>query len=235
MIKKIVVTGGSGRFGNILKNYKNRFNLYFPNRSKLNIENYNSIEKYLKKIKPKYLIHCAALSRPMNVHNINISKSINTNIIGTCNVVKACHKFKIKLIYFSTNYVYPKYKGDYKETDAVFPFNNYGWSKLGGEAAVQLYNNSLILRICMTEKPFVHKKAFYNVKSNFIFQEEVARILFKLLNLKGILNVGGPAQSVYSFAKKQNKNVKKLKCNLKNIPLNSVMNISKLRRKLKKW
>ena len=43
-------------------------------------------------------------------------------------------KFKIKLIYFSTNYVYPGNKGNYKEVDSVSPVNNYAWSKLGGEA-----------------------------------------------------------------------------------------------------
>ena len=52
------------------------------------------------------------------------------------------------------------------------PWNNYAWSKLGGECAVQMYKNSLILRVCMTEKPFIHNKAFTNVKLNFIFHEE---------------------------------------------------------------
>ena len=122
--------------------------------------------------------------------------------------------FCVAKIYFSTNYVYPKFKGVYRETDPVFPFNNYGWSKLGDEAAVQMYNNSLILRICMTEKPFLHNKAFYNVKTNFMFHEDVVKILFKVLNLKGILNIGGPIQSVFDFAKKFNPKVKKIKCNL---------------------
>ena len=38
-------------------------------------------------------------------------------------------------LFISTNYVYPGTKGNYKETDPVLPFNNYGWSKLGGESA----------------------------------------------------------------------------------------------------
>jgi len=231
-MKKIIVTGGSGRFGKILKNYKTKFIIYFPTRSKLDIKKYKSIDKYIKKTKPDYFIHCAAISRPMRIHDKDIKQSIDTNIIGTCNVVKACQKYNTKLIYFSTNYVYPKLKGLYSETDPIFPFNNYGWSKLGGEAAVQMYKNSLILRICMTEKPFVHKKAFYNVKSNFIFHEDVAQILFKVLNIKGILNIGGPIQSIFDFAKKFNPKVKKIKCNLKHIPLSSVMNISKLKKKV---
>ena len=123
-------------------------------------------------------------------------------------------------------------RGNYLETDPVKPFNNYGLSKLGGECAASMFKNSLILRITMTEKPFNHKKAFTNLKSNFMFHEDVVKILFKVLNLKGILNVGGPAQSVFDFAKKINPKVKKIKCNLKHIPLSSVMNISKLKKKV---
>ena len=56
--------------------------------------------------------------------------------------------------------------------------------KLGGECAVKMYDNSLILRIMMCEKPFIHKSAFYDVKTNFIFQEDVAKMIPKLLNKK---------------------------------------------------
>ena len=37
----------------------------------------------------------------------DIKKSIDLNIIGTANITKACEEKNIKLIYFSTNYVYP--------------------------------------------------------------------------------------------------------------------------------
>ena len=105
--------------------------------------------------------------------------------------------------------------------------NNYAWSKLGGEASVILYNNSLILRLSMTEKPFVHKKAFSNVKLNFIFHEDLSKILIKILNKKGIINLGGPTKTVYDFAKKHNRNVKKI-LNNKSFPNNPSMNLSKL-------
>ena len=62
----------------------------------------------------------------------------------------------------------------------------------------------------MTEKPFIHKKAFSNIKTSFIYHNEVANILLKLLNKKGIINIGGKAMNIYNFAKKENKNVKKL-------------------------
>ena len=71
--KKIVITGGDGRFASVLKQKKNKFKIYYPNKKKLNILKIDSIKNYLKRIKPKYLIHAAALSRPMKLHDKNIS------------------------------------------------------------------------------------------------------------------------------------------------------------------
>ena len=49
--KRIVITGGSGRFGTQLKKIKTNYTIYFPSKSKLNILNKKSIENYLKKKK----------------------------------------------------------------------------------------------------------------------------------------------------------------------------------------
>ena len=227
--KKILITGGQGRFANILKESKLKLNLIFPSKKQLNIIDIKSIERYIKKHRPKYLIHCAALSRPMKIHDADISKSIDLNIIGTANVVKICNQFNIKLIYFSTGYVYPGIKGNYKETDSLLPINNYAWSKLGGECAVSMYKNSLILRITMCEKPFLHKKAFYDIETNFMYHEDVVKIIPKILNKFGIINVGGKTQSVYEFAKNSNKNVKKIS-GKKIFPPKPSMNTSKLKK-----
>ena len=236
MVKKIVITGGTGRFGSLLKQKKNKDKLFFPNKKELNIINFKSIKKYLFKTKPDILIHLAGLSRPMAIHDKDIKKSIDLNIIGTANITKACEEKNIKLIYFSTNYVYPGTKGNYKETESLLPVNSYAWSKLGGEASVQLYKNSLILRICMTEKPFVHKVAFSNVITSFMYHEDAVKMLFKLINKKGIINIGGSPMTVYNFAKKDNKNVSKIKL-LKNnkigMPINSSMNINKMKKIIK--
>ena len=207
--------------------------MFYPNKTELDILDYKKIISYLKKFRPKILIHLAGLSRPMNIHQTDINKSIDLNIIGTSNITKACSDLKIKLIYFSTNYVYPGLKGNYTEVDPVKPFNNYAWSKLGGEAAVHLYKNSLILRVSMTEEPFIHKKAFKNVISNFLYHSEVVKILFKLLRKKGIINVGGKKRSIYDFAKEQNIRVKKINMKKNTLPKNSSMNLDKLRKMIR--
>jgi dTDP-4-dehydrorhamnose reductase len=232
MLKKIIVTGGDGRFAQELKKSKNKKKFIFRSKNQLNILSTKSIEKNIKEFKPKYLLHLAGLSRPMSIHDDKINKSIDLNIIGTCNLVKICILKKIKLIFFSTSYVYPGKKGNYKETDPILPWNNYGWSKLGAEAAVQMYKNSLIIRACMTEKPFVHNYAYSNVKSNFIFHDEIANIFLKVIDKKGIINIGGKPQSIYKFAKKNKKNVKK-KISKGEFPKKMDMSLGKLKKLLK--
>lgn len=236
MKKKIVVTGGSGRFGSCLKDTITNHEIFFPKKKIFNILNPDNMRKYLRKTGANVVIHLAGLSRPMSIHDKNINKSIELNIIGTANVTKVCSELNIKLIYFSTNYVYPGVKGNYSEHDNLFPVNNYAWSKLGGECSVQLYKNSLIIRVCMTEKPFLHKEAFANVKSSFMYHQDVAKILFKLLNKRGTINVGGESQYIYDFAKKDNDNVRKsfLKRSAKiGMPFDSSMNIKKLKKIIK--
>jgi len=236
-MKKIVVTGGTGRFGNLLKNFGTKYKIFFPNKAQLNILSPINIKNYLAKKKPNILIHLAGLSRPMKVHEIDIKKSIDLNIIGTANITKACSEKKIKLIYFSTNYVYPGSKGNYREIDPLLPVNNYAWSKLGCEASVQLYKNSLILRACMTEKPFVHDKAFGNVRTSFMYHEDAVKALFKLINKKGIINLGGEPKFIFDFVKKDKKNIKKIflkKSDNLGMPLDSSLNIKKLKQIVKK-
>ena len=230
---KVVVTGGTGRFAQSLKKKKSKYNFIYPSKTSLNILKLKSVRNFLRKTKPKYVLHLAGLSRPMDEHYKNINKSISLNIIGTAHLVNICSDLKIKLIYLSTSYVYDGKIGNYKEDDPVLPWNNYAWSKLGGECAVQMYKNSLILRVCMTEKPFVHKKAFANVKLNFIFHDEMVNMLIKTLDQKGIINIGGPAKTVFEFAKKYNPNVKKIynkKNKTNSFPPNPFMNLNKLKK-----
>ena len=60
----------------------------------------------------------------------------------------------------------------------------------------------------MTEKPFVHKFAFNDVEMNFMYHDEFAKILLKIIKKKGIINVGGKKQTVYNFIKQNQKNIK---------------------------
>ena len=87
----------------------------------------------------------------------------------------------------------------------------------------------------MTERPFVHKSAYANMITNFIFHEDIIPIIKKVMHKRGIINIGGPTKTVYSFAKKYNPKIKKIFIGKKNnlMPKNSSMNLSKMRRLIK--
>ena len=234
--KNILITGKSSRFCKYLKKYLNKYNTIYTDKKKFNLNNFKQMSNFIKNKRIHYLIHIAGLSRPMDIHDKNIILSIDLNIIGTANIVKLCKKNNIKLIYFSTNYVYPGTKGNYEEVDPVKPINNYAWSKLGGEASVKLYKNSLILRICMTDYPFVHKKAIKGAKTSFIYNKFVAKIIPHILNEKGVLNIGGEKRDIYNFAKKfAKKNIKPISLKkIKNFPRDSSISIKNLKKIIKK-
>lgn len=62
-----------------------------------------------------------------------------------------------------------------------------------------------MLRLYMTEKLFIHKKTFANVKTNFIFHDDVTPITFKLLDKKLVINLRGKKQSIFNFTYQTNK------------------------------
>ena len=78
---------------------------------------------------------------------------------------------------------------------------------------------------------------FDNTKISFVFPVILlVKILPKVLNKKGVINIGGKSQSVYSFAKKYNKKVKKIKTNINNtLPPNQTMNLNKLKKIMKNY
>jgi dTDP-4-dehydrorhamnose reductase len=101
-MKRILVTGGNGRFAKALKKLKSSNIFIYTDKKQLDINKVKSIESAIKKHKPDVILHLAGLSRPLKQHDKNITKSISLNIIGTSNLVNACIKNNLKIIYFST-------------------------------------------------------------------------------------------------------------------------------------
>ena len=198
----------------------------------MDITKINEVERVIKEFSPTHIIHTAAITRPMSIHEQNPAISIETNIVGTANITLMCLKYKIKLIYTSTDYVYNGTKGNYLETDGVNPFTSYGWSKLGGECSVKMCPNHLILRLAMCEKPFPHPKALVDMIKSPIYVDDVAKLVLNLIDEVGVINVGGKAQSVFDFVKDENPDIGKIRLSEigdVNMATNCSMNIEKLK------
>ena len=85
----------------------------------------------------------------------------------------------------------------------------------------------------MNDDYFPHKSAFTDYLTSFLKKSDVAKITLKLLDKKGIINVGGVKQSAYNFAKKLNSKVKKNTLKKKDRKLlgkNTSLNIKKLKK-----
>lgn len=206
---KILITGGNGEFCKNLVEQGNEHSFLTPTKKEVDITHYWKLDRYFHSHQSDFdiVIHAAAITRPMVIHEDNPTLSIQTNINGTSNVVLMCERYNKKIVYISTDYVYEGKDGNYKETDALKPFTKYGWSKLGGECAVQMYDNHLILRMAMNRKPFPHPKALKDMRKSIMYIDDAAKITLKLLGESGIINVGGKSQSVYDFVKNENPNV----------------------------
>ena len=111
MQNRILVTGGSGQLAReMLKLDKD---LLAPSREEMDVSSYDAIEKYCAGWKVSIVIHAAAVT---NKFNEDADEGyLLSNIIGTANVVLWCRRHKARLVYVSSDYVYPGERGGYSE------------------------------------------------------------------------------------------------------------------------
>ena len=196
--KTILISGGNGKLAAELNSLGERYGhrMICPDKRTMDVRDKASIDRLIDEAKPDLFVHCAA-----TLDDSNISLSLETNIIGTVNVVSVCMGRGLKLIYISTDYVYPKNKTDHAEDDPLLPVSKYAWTKMGGECAVQTYCNSLIVRGAICPSPYPHQQAYTDVHKNMIYQDEAARFILALLDETGVVNLGSASSSsLYDFA-----------------------------------
>jgi len=195
-------TGGNGLLGKEIKTYFPSAS--FPLHKEFDVSDYYQMDTYLTSKNIDLIIHMAAATDTRGIEN-DINKKLNaieTNIIGTANLVQLCIKHDIKLIYISTDYVFKGDKGYYVENDDLNPVNQYAWSKLGGECAVRLYENSLIIRTSFCANEFPYDKAFDDQYTSRLSVKQAGEMIAKEIvhNKKGIKHIVGPRQTVYELA-----------------------------------
>lgn len=197
--KKILFTGGSGLLGTHFK--KILPDLAYPSESEFNLLDTAKMENFISKGNYSTVLHAAAFTSPPKIDQ-DPMLAIDVNIIGTASLVKLCAKYKLKIVYISTDYVFRGDKGNYTETDPVYPVNKYAWSKLGGETAVRMYDDSLIIRTTFGPDIFPYEKAFVDQWTSRESVSRTASMIASLLdkNITGTIHVGGRRKSVFEYA-----------------------------------
>ncbi len=179
---KIIVTGGYGFIGShlikkLLKNknnyilnldaktyssmpeslslYKNYDNYSFK---KIDLYNYNKLNSIIQSFRPNIVFHLAAESHVDN----SIKKPnnfINSNIIGTYNLVNSCSKNikdlkNFKFIHVSTDEVYGSLKNkklkSFTEKNKFYPNSPYSASKASSDLIVRAWNKTYNLPVIIT-------------------------------------------------------------------------------------
>lgn len=185
---RILVTGGRGRLARELVMLDSAIDA--PDRGQLDFSRYDQVESYCGKKKYDVIIHAGALTNKLTPGLDE--QFILSNIIGTSNVVLWAMRNDVRLIYLSSDYVYPSECGDYTEESVLFPVNRYAKSKLGGEMAVQLYDKSLIVRMSFYGELNFAKGCVDQFVSRLPVRE-AAKAVYTLAvdqHIVGVINVG---------------------------------------------
>lgn len=130
---KILITGKDSKIAQELLRRLKKNKVVAYNKAELDITDIAQIKEVVIKEKPSMIINCASLNDLKQAES-NPEKAYAVNQYGVKNLVNISLDYDIKLIHFSTNYIFTGNQTEpYVETDRADPLNIYGKSKLKGE------------------------------------------------------------------------------------------------------
>ena len=190
---RIAVTGGFGILATALRPYFPYAD--FLSRQSCDVADGGSVKRWFSGHSYDLIIHAAAETNAA----ADPAALTQVNVVGTANVTHWARKQQARLVYASTDYVYPG-TGGHRETDPVFPANGYAWSKLGGECAAQTYEKALIVRGSWYADLTLYKASTDGFTGKLPV-EKAAGYLAALSTSThtGIVNVGGNRRSLYEI------------------------------------
>ena len=136
---KVLITGGSGMIGRYAD-----FGLR-PSKTEFNITDRDQVLSVITKMKPTAILHLAALT-DMTYCEEHREEAFRINAESTKILAKAATAVNARFIYLSTNAVFDGTKSTpYDESDLPSPANEYGKSKIAGEAFVKEYGREWLI------------------------------------------------------------------------------------------
>jgi|694.fasta_scaffold87103_7 nucleoside-diphosphate-sugar epimerase len=180
---KILVTGSKGFIGTQLVPYLISLNnnvigldqyiLSEDNYIRADISILSELINIFKNNTFDLVIHLASECGIENCEE-HIQKSMQTNLIGSYNIIALCKEYNIRLIYFSTSEIYGDSLGDNKmiediNANLLQPKNHYAMQKLFGEKmVVKELKNYIIVRPFMIYGAGENQNNYRSVISKFI-------------------------------------------------------------------
>jgi dTDP-4-dehydrorhamnose reductase len=136
---KLLITGCNGQLGNELKVLAKDYiqhQFTFTDIEELDISNFDTLEKYIKKNIPDCIINCAAYTAVDKAEGEK-EKAFLINSVAAKNLAELSTKFNALLVHISSDYIFDgKSSKPYVETDSSNPKSLYGKTKLNGEVEI---------------------------------------------------------------------------------------------------
>ena len=181
MQKKLLIIGGSSNLGrNFVPFLKiNNQSTYFSNKV-LDGIHFNIIQDDISKIININDYSAVLLLSAITNPEICVKNKEYSNLFNVTSLKKLVSYFilhKIKIIFFSTEFIYDGTKGNYNEKDIPNPINLYGNQKLIIENfIIKNTNNYSILRISKTYTDNLDNKSMFGLWYKMIVLEKVQSI-----------------------------------------------------------
>lgn len=153
MSMKFLITGSTGQLGREWTHYLQNHALSFESYDSktLDITHFNEVSKILDTEMPDVVINCAAYTNVDKAEE-EPEKADLVNAKAVANLASSCRARNIKLVHYSTDYVFPGYPSDrklfpngYPEDQHAEPINEYGKSKHNGEIALRDHCDDFLL------------------------------------------------------------------------------------------
>ena len=197
--------------------------------AKVNVVNFHKHNMYeLNKVDT--IIHCAAYT-DVPAAESNRSQCTDVNILGTRNIAELANLSGAKVVYISTDYVYPGTNGNYREDSITSPVNFYGFTKLAAEG--YMTDNDLIIRTSFKPSVWPHLGAFVDLYSSADYVDVIAEMIAAIVvktDECGILNIGTETKTIFDLAARRNPDVVPLRADVVsgvNMPEDISMNVNR--------
>ena len=174
---KLLIIGGTGQLGSTIINdaLSHNYIVIAPPRQELDITKIGNNKRFLQLLKtdkPDVVINAAAYNNVVECES-NQLYAFDINCIAVKNMAEILDNLNIPFITFSTDYVFSGLKQNgglkqqpYIESDMPSPLQIYGLTKLAGEYASLIYENTTVIRTCGLYG--LQSKSTKNGKGNFI-------------------------------------------------------------------
>lgn len=186
--KKIFVTGHNGMVGSAIVRYlsnKNYKKIITIEKNELNLLSQRDTEKFIKKIKPDYVINAAARVGGILANQNFKANFIYENLMIQTNIIHSSFKAGVKkLLFLGSSCIYPKFskqpiKEDYLLTGKLEETNDaYAIAKIAGIKMCEAYNNQYNLDyLCLMPTNLYGPNDNYNLMDSHFFPALMKKIL----------------------------------------------------------